>query len=83
MITGFLLSVLYALIAFFIALLPATAIPTAALTAIVSLVGFINAYSFLFPVSTLLTVLGVVMTYYITMLVFDTGLWIIHLIRGN
>jgi len=83
MITGFFLSIFTAIISFFVGLLPTVPIPAGALNAFTSVWTFINAYSFLLPVSTMLEVLSIVMTYYVAILVFDIALWIIHLLRGR
>jgi len=83
MITGFFLSIFTAIISFFVGFLPTVPIPAGVLNAFTSVWAFINAYSFLLPVNTMLEVLGIVMTYYVAILVFDIALWIIHLLRGR
>jgi len=83
MITGFFLSVIFSVISFFLGLLPTTSFPLAISQAVNSAWGYINAFSFLFPVGTLLICLGIVLGYYITIFALDIGLWVIHLIRGR
>lgn len=78
MITGFFLSVFYALVAFFVNLLPQVAYPTALSNAIGTAWYYVNALSFLLPVSTILTILGLAMTFHAAVL-----LWrLVHLVGG-
>jgi len=58
MITGFLLSIFYVVIAFFIGLLPVIAFPEQILSAFTTIIGYVSALSWLLPIGTLLTVLG-------------------------
>jgi len=78
MITGFFLSIFYAFALFFVNLLPTIAYPTAIASSIVLVVGYMNAANFIFPVSTLITVLGLAFSYHGAIL-----LWrLMHLIGG-
>jgi len=78
MITSFLLSVLYQFLSFFIGLLPSVDFPTAITTAISTIWYYLNAVSFLLPVSTILTVLGLAITFHLAIL----GWRLAHLIGG-
>jgi hypothetical protein len=83
MITGFFLSLFYTVIMFFVNLLPVSSLPsdwTAALSAVWS---YTNAANFLFPMSTFLTVLGLALTFHVTVLLWRLSVWIIHLARGK
>jgi len=78
MITGLLLTILFALISFFVGLLPTIAFPTGITNAITLIWGLVNSVSFLVPVDTLLTVLGLAMVFHGSIL-----LWrLAHLIGG-
>jgi len=78
MIVGFFLTILYQVLAFFVGLLPTTAFPSAVSAAISTIWGYVNALSFLLPVDTLLTVLGLAMVFHGAIL-----LWrLAHLVGG-
>jgi len=83
MITGFLLQVLYAFFTFFIGLLPVIDIPSNVEQAFTTVFAYLNMFSFIVPVGTLLTVLGIVLAYYVAILLLDISLWLIHLVRGR
>jgi len=83
MITGFILQIFYAFVAFFVGLLPAIAIPQGWLNALTLIWGYVNQFNYLFPVQTLLTVLLFALAFHVALLLLSFGLWIIHLIRGR
>jgi len=83
MIVGFLIKLFAAFVSFLIGLLPVVAFPSGIATAITTVMGYVNALSWLFPVSTLITVLGIMITYEIGIFTFKFTRWLIHLIRGN
>jgi len=83
MISGFFISIFAGFVAFLIALLPVVAFPTQIATAIATIMGYVSAMSWLFPVSTLLTCLGVMITFELGVFGFKFTRWLIHLIRGN
>lgn len=83
MITGFFLQVAYLFLVFMIGLLPIVAIPTAWLNALTLIWGYVNALNFLFPVSTLLTVVVFALSFHVAILLLRMLLWVIHLIRGR
>lgn len=64
MITGFFLQVLTAIFSFIISLLPTYSLPQGVTDAIATIWGDINAWSFIFPVSTLAQVLVVAMLFH-------------------
>jgi len=78
MITGFLLSIMYGFLSFMVGLLPTTSLPTGITDAITLIWGYINAWSYIFPVGTLLSALGIAFAFHGALL-----LWrFIHLIGG-
>lgn len=83
MITGFILSIFYSFLAFFIGLLPVIAFPSEITNAISTLWGYINAWSFLFPVSTLLAALTIAFVYHGVVLAWHFAELIAHYVRGN
>jgi len=83
MITSFFLQVAFAFVSWVVGLLPVVAVPSDVLDSFNAVWGYVNEFSFLFPVSSLVAVLGIVMVYYIAILAWDIGLWIIHLFRGR
>jgi len=83
MITGFLISTFAGFVGFLIGLLPTIAFPTQIATSIALIMGYVNAMNWLFPVSTLITCLGIVITFEIGVFSFKFIRWLIHLIRGN
>jgi len=78
MITGFILQIFYAVLAFFIGLLPSTPFPQALANAFSLVWGLINSVSFLLPVSTLVTVLGIAMVFHAAILLWRLS----HLVGG-
>lgn len=82
MIIGFLISLLTAVVSFFLNLLPVYPMPTEWLSAINLIWGYINALSFLLPVATLLTVLGIALFFHATIFLWNFGLKVYHMIRG-
>jgi len=78
MITGFFLSLFYTLLFFFVNLLPYVAFPVGLVSAISTIWYYVNALSFLLPVSTILTILGLAMIFHGAVL-----LWrLAHLVGG-
>jgi len=83
MITGFIVSIFTGFVSFLIGLLPVVDFPSEIATAIALVMGYVNAMNWLFPVSTLITCLGIAITFEIGVFVFKFTRWIIHLVRGN
>lgn len=78
MITGALLFLLYGIISFIVGLLPAISFPVSFTTAIQATWYYVNAYSFLLPMSTILSVLGIALTFHVVLM-----LWrLAHLVGG-
>jgi len=78
MITGFFLQILLAVANFVVGLLPVYDLPAAVSSAISTAWGYMNALSFLLPMNTLLTVLGIAMVFHVSLLVWR----LLHLIGG-
>lgn len=83
MITGFLLQILYTVVAFFVAVLPIIAMPTGWTDALTLIWSYLNSFSFLFPVGTLVSVLGFAVAFHLTLLGYDISLKVYHMIRGK
>lgn len=83
MITGFFLQIFYALITFLIGLLPTLALPSGFTDALTLAMSYVNQFTFLFPVSSLLAVVSLALTFHAAILAFDFTLWIIHTLRGR
>jgi len=83
MITGFLLQIFYSLLYYFAAILPTVAFPTAITEAIQAIWYYINAVSFLLPVSTILTVLGLAMVFHSAILLWRLANYIAGYVRGK
>lgn len=82
MITSFLLTTFVSFLAFIIGFLPTGSLPVAVSSSIVYLSSILNAFDFLFPISTLFIVLSIVITVDIAVWAFHSVLWVYHKIRG-
>lgn len=82
MIIGYILSILYTILAFFVGILPTTSVPTGWLDALALIWGYLNSFTFLFPVSTLVSVLGVAVAFHLALLGYDLSLKVYKMIRG-
>jgi len=83
MITGFFLAIFYSFLSFFIVLLPMSTFPAEITTAFATIGGYINALSFLLPINTLLTVLGLAMIFHVTILLWRLSHLIARYLRGR
>jgi len=83
MITGFFLTVFVVVLQFFTNLLPIVAYPQEIANAIVSIWYYINSFSFLFPVSTLLQVLAIAFIFHATTIAWHFGHMIARYLRGR
>jgi len=83
MITGFFLQIFYTILEFFLNLLPVAPFPTEIGSAIAQTWGYIQAWSFLFPVSTLLAALGIAFTYHAAIFVWHLSHMVGGYIRGR
>jgi len=82
MIIAFFVKIITAILGFFIGLLPVINIPTGWTDAITLIWGYMNAMSFLLPIQTLLTILGLVMTVEVVIFIWHFGLKAYHMLRG-
>jgi len=83
MITGFLLTLLVSLVSFFVSLLPVVSIPTDWTSSVSLVFNYVKSFSWLIPVSSLLSVLGVAFTFHLALFGYDLSLKIYHMIRGK
>jgi len=84
MIIGFLLNIAYAFVNFLVGLLPVgSAFPATWTAGIYQVWGAINAFSFIVPVNTLVTCLGIAMTFHLFVFAWKGMHWIYSLIRGG
>jgi len=83
MITSFLLGLLISILSWAVSWLPIWDLPIEFTNAIATVWGYMNAFSFMWPVGSMVLLFAVVSVYYGAMLAFDITLWIIHLFRGN
>ena len=83
MITGFFLSITVSFVGFLIGLLPYGEISTNFTSAINYVVGVLNTFNYLLPISTLFTVLGLVVAFDIALWFWQFSKWITRLIRGH
>jgi len=78
MITGFFITILAKFLELFLSVLPVQPFPTQIHDAILSAWGFVNAFSYIFPVATLLQVLAIAMVYHGAILLWRLS----HLVGG-
>ena len=84
MILTIIITLFYWIVSLLIGFLPsATPLPVQISSAFTTIVGYINAYTFLINVSALLTALGLVLVVELVFLSAHLSVWIIHLIRGK
>jgi len=84
MIIGFLLNIAYNFLTFMVGLLPlGGSIPTEWTSALLAVWGYINAFSFIIPVDTLLLCLGIAMTFHLFIFGWKGLHWLLSLIRGS
>jgi hypothetical protein len=83
MIIGFFLQIFYVFITFVFGILPSTPFPFQISSGIVTIGQLINAFSFLFPVGTLFTVLGLALVFHGAFLAWRVAHWLINVVRGR
>jgi len=83
MITGFFLKILYVLISFFVGLLPVAVFPTEITVAINTVWYYINGFSWLFPLGTLLSVITVATLFPATIIFWRYGHLVLRYLRGR
>jgi len=81
MIIGFFLTILVAVLTFFLSILPVIPIPQGWLDAVTLIWGYINSMSFLLPIATLLQILSMVIVIEVAVFLWHMSLKIYHLIR--
>jgi len=83
MITGFFLQIFVTVLGFFVSLLPLTPYPVDVANAILSVWDYINAFSFLFPVTTLLQVLTIAFLFHATVIAWHFAHMVARYLRGR
>jgi len=83
MIATVLLNFLYSFLGVILGLIPVTVqVPSQWISAINTIWGYINAFSFILPVQTLLSVLAIAIAWHIGVFLFHMMTWIIRKIPG-
>jgi len=75
MITGFFLSILLTALSFVVGLLPVIAFPTQITAGIVWFWSYVNLFSMVIPVGTIVTLIGIMTTYYVVKLLWQLAHW--------
>lgn len=84
MITGFFLEIVYQFINFLIGLLPlGESIPQTWINGVYTIWSYINSFSFIVPVNTLVSVLAIAVTFHLFIFAWKGLHWIWSLIRGG
>jgi len=83
MITGFFLTIFAVILNFFVNLLPIYAFPPQISDAIQKIWIYINSFSFLFPVNTLLSVLLIAMIFHGTVIAWHFAHVVMRYLRGR
>jgi len=78
MITGFFLSALLALLSFIVGLLPVIAFPPQIASAVALFWSYVNLFSMVIPVGTILTVLLLILTYESVKLIWSALHWVLR-----
>jgi len=76
------LTIVLPLILFLLSAITGTIIPDSFGSAIASTFGYLKHFDFIFPITTLVTLLGLTLTFQSLLLVFRTGFWVIRLVRS-
>jgi len=83
MITGFFLNIISSTLIFIISFLPQYTYPEIITTSITTMWGYISAFSIIFPIGNILTVIIISTFFHVVLWGWDFSVWIIHLIRGR
>jgi len=83
MITGFILQIIYSVMAFVVSFLPESAYPTQITDAVLLFWGTMQSFSWLFPMGTLVTVIGIATLYYVSSIAWKFGNMMMRYLRGN
>jgi len=78
MITGFFISVFASILSFVVGFLPTIAFPTEITAAVLYIWSFVNLFSMVIPVQTILTVMLLMFSYYGIIFLWDAGHWLIR-----
>lgn len=81
MIVGAFLSILLSALTFIVGLLPVIAFPTQITSAFLTIWGYVNLFSMVIPVGTLVTIIGLSLTYEVTKLLWKLVHWIMRRVR--
>lgn len=82
MITTFILTILYSFSNLVLAFLPTGTLPAGFTTALAYFWGALNAFSYIFPVSTLLAALAIVLAFDVGVMAWHFLQWVIKKIPG-
>lgn len=83
MITGFFLKIGFIILNFFVQLLPVVAFPQAITDAVTTVAGYLNAWTFIFPVGTLFLVLTIAFLFHFAFMAWHYGHLILRYLRGR
>jgi len=83
MITGFFLTILYTIVSFLISFLPEIQYPQEITDAVMYFWGTMQSFSWLFPMDTLVTILGLATIYFMSSLIWKMGNFIFRYLRGD
>jgi uncharacterized membrane protein YozB (DUF420 family) len=83
MIIGIIIDIFTSIVNFFVGLLPTTGFPESVTSGITGLVQSAYGFNNIFPVDTLLIVLGLALTFEAIILGWNGSKYVIQLIRGN
>jgi hypothetical protein len=83
MIPDIFLNLFYSFITFFVNLLPVASISSTVTTGINTFFNNVNQYNSIFPIDTAVTIMGLIVAFYVAVLLWDMVKWVIHLVRGN
>jgi len=81
MITGFFLSLLLAIVTFIVSLLPVSTFPPQIPSAVSLIWGYVNLFSMVIPVGTILAVMLLMFFYLSTKLVWAAAHWLLRRVR--
>jgi len=83
MITAFFINIGAALVGFFASVLPDIDVPDGWVDAVELVWGYMQSFSFLLPVATFASVLGIAVAFHAALFGYDLSLKIYHMIRGK
>jgi len=82
MITTFFLTIFFSLLSLFVNFLPTGDLPAGIAEGLAYFWGILNTFNYIFPISTLLTILLIVLSFNTAFWVWGLINWIYHKIRG-